>query len=404
MVILSSNMSKPNRKLAAIVFTDIVGFTELSGKNEPAALELLEKQRELLKPIVKQYKGEWLKEIGDGLLLAFATIHDAVECSIAIQGATKAVADLDLRIGIHQGEVVYQNDDVVGDDVNVASRIEPFAAPGGIAITGRVNTSIRRDPVFKTQYIGKPILKGVSQKIEAYCIVSHQLPATDLSKVVGKFELESKKSFPVKSLLYVLIPFFVFGYYFYNKSQIKPINESETVQSQTILKTDTEPLQNINDQSTSINNQEKIKNSTDDVVNSVYDVKTKSNIVPIYRFYHKENKDHFYTKNKSPKGKWKAQGIEFYANKYFIEGTVPIYRFYHEKNKDHFYTKNSLPKGKWTQQGPEFYAYKDSIKGTVPIYRFYHEKNKDHFYTKNKSPKGSWKTQGAEFYAYPNPP
>ena len=123
----------------------------------------------------------------------------------------------------------------------------------------------------------------------------------------------------LKSLLYVLIPFFVFGYYFYNKSQIKPINESETVQSQTILKTDTEPLQNINDQSTSINNQEKIKNSTDDVVNSVYDVKTKSNIVPIYRFYHKENKDHFYTKNKSPKGKWKAQGIEFYANKYFID-------------------------------------------------------------------------------------
>ena len=109
-------MSRPNRKLAAIVFTDIVGFTELSGKNEPAALKLLEKQREIIKPIVDKYNGEWLKEIGDGLLLAFETIHDAVECSITIQGSTKAISDLDLRIGIHQGEVVYQNDDVVGDD------------------------------------------------------------------------------------------------------------------------------------------------------------------------------------------------------------------------------------------------------------------------------------------------
>ena len=209
-------MSRPNRKLAAIVFTDIVGFTELSGKNEPAALKLLEKQREIIKPIVDKYNGEWLKEIGDGLLLAFETIHDAVECSITIQGSTKAISDLDLRIGIHQGEVVYQNDDVVGDDVNVASRIEPIAAPGGIAITGRVNTSIQRDPAFKTQYICKPILKGVSQKIEAYCIVSHQLPATDLSKIEGKFELENKKSFSINSLFYVLIPLIGLGYYFYS--------------------------------------------------------------------------------------------------------------------------------------------------------------------------------------------
>ena len=399
-----SNQKISTKKLKAIVFTDIVDFTKISAEDEQQALDIIDKQREILKPIVIEHKGEWLKEIGDGLLFSFDSSLDAVQCSIQIQEALKAINDFKIRIGIHQGEVVYQNDDVVGDDVNVASRIEPFAAPGGIAITGRVNTSIQRDPVFKTQYIGKPILKGVSQKIEAYCIVSHQLPATDLSKVAGKFELESKKSFPVKSLLYVLIPFFVFGYYFYNKSQIKPINESETVQSQTILKTDTEPQKNINDQSTSINNQEKTINSTDDIVNSINDVKTKSNIVPIYRFYHKENKDHFYTKNKSPKGKWKAQGIEFYGFKYFIEGTVPIYRFYHKKNKDHFYTKNKSPKGKWTPQGPEFYAYKDSIKGTVPIYRFYHEKNKDHFYTKNKSPNGNWKTQGPEFYAYPNPP
>ena len=80
-------------------------------------------------------------------------------------------------------------------------------------------------------------------------------------------------------------------------------------------------------------------------------------LVPIYRFYHMENKDHFYTKNSHPKGDWKAQGIEFYAYSFKYEGTVPIYRFYHKKNKDHFYTKNSNPKGKWKAQGIEFWAY-----------------------------------------------
>ena len=185
-------MSETKRKLAAIVFTDIVGFTELSSKNEPAALKLLEKQRELLKPIVENKKGEWLKEIGDGLLLTFQTNRDAVDCAIAIQHATKDIQDLNLRIGIHQGEVVFQGSDVVGDDVNIASRIEPFAAEGGIAISGRVNTSLARDPEFKTIHVGSPQLKGVSQKVEVYCIISHDLPRTDVTKVIAKLE---KKGF-----------------------------------------------------------------------------------------------------------------------------------------------------------------------------------------------------------------
>ena len=159
-------MKNQKRKLAAIVFTDIVGFTKLSSENEPEALQILQTQRELLKPIVKSNNGEWLKEIGDGLLLSFGTIHDAVDCSIAIQNAVKDVENLILRIGIHQGEVVFQGSDVVGDDVNIASRIEPFSAPGGIAISGRVNASLERHPEYETVYLGKPKLKGVSQEVK----------------------------------------------------------------------------------------------------------------------------------------------------------------------------------------------------------------------------------------------
>ena len=186
-------MVDSKRKLAAIVFTDIVGFTKLSSENEPAALALLDSQRKLLKPVVDEYNGEWLKEIGDGLLLSFSTNRDAVDCAIAIQKASDKEEGLNLRIGIHQGEVVFQGNDVVGDDVNIASRIEPFAAEGGIAISGRVNASLERDPDFETMFIGTPQLKGVSQKTEVFCITSHNLPKTDISKVSAK--LEAPKGF-----------------------------------------------------------------------------------------------------------------------------------------------------------------------------------------------------------------
>ena len=120
-------MAESTRKLVAIVFTDTVGFTKLSAENEPAAFELLEKQRDLLKPIVESHNGEWFKEIGDELLLSFETNLDAVECAIKIQHQVKSVEHLNLRIGIHQGEVVFQGSNVIGDDVNMASLIEPFS-------------------------------------------------------------------------------------------------------------------------------------------------------------------------------------------------------------------------------------------------------------------------------------
>ncbi len=183
-------MPESTRKLAAIVFTDIVGFTKLSAGNEPAALALLEKQRDLLKPIVEKHGGSWLKEIGDGLLLSFETTKEAVHCAIEMQQVVKEVENLNLRIGIHQGEVVFQGNDVIGDDVNIAARIEPFAAPGGVAISGRVNASLERDPDFETHYLGQPQLKGVSQTVKAYCITSHGLPKTDMSKVNAKLEPE----------------------------------------------------------------------------------------------------------------------------------------------------------------------------------------------------------------------
>ena len=135
-------MSQIERKLAAIMFTDIAGYTALSAKDSTKSSELLKTQRETLKPIVEKHGGSWMKEIGDGLLLTFDSATSAVECSIAIQVATKDIEDLNLRIGIHEGEVIKQDGDVMGDDVNVALWIESFSAIIGVAISDKIDRAV----------------------------------------------------------------------------------------------------------------------------------------------------------------------------------------------------------------------------------------------------------------------
>ena len=181
-------MNEDNRKLAAIVFTDIVGFTKLTASDQKTASELLDLQREHFKPLVESYHGKWVKEVGDGLILTFDTINKAVHCCVKIQEIAKNIEFLSLRIGIHLGEILEKDNDIIGDDVNITARIEPFSAPGGIAISNKVNDAIVREPDFKTKYIGKPKLKGVGQIVEVYCIISHNLPETKLSQVSAKLE------------------------------------------------------------------------------------------------------------------------------------------------------------------------------------------------------------------------
>lgn len=206
-------MEDQKRKLAAIVFTDIVGFTKLTAKDQTLASSLLTKQREAFKPIVESHGGTWLKEMGDGLLLIFDTVTEAVNCCIKIQEEAKTIEQMVLRIGIHQGEILMLENDVIGDDVNVASRIEAFSAPGGIAISGKVYDAIVREMHYQTKYLGKPKLKGVGQEVTVYCIISHGLPETNLADVAAKLEdIRPKWFYPaIASLLLVpLIAYFSF--------------------------------------------------------------------------------------------------------------------------------------------------------------------------------------------------
>src|SRR6476659_7708851 len=103
------------RQLAAIMFTDIVGYTALMGEDEEKAFAFLQKNRALQKPLIEKFNGKYIKEMGDGILVSFHAVTDAVLCARAIQQACNEVPGLKLRIGIHLGEVVFENGDVFGD-------------------------------------------------------------------------------------------------------------------------------------------------------------------------------------------------------------------------------------------------------------------------------------------------
>ena len=122
-------MSK-SRQLAAIMFTDIVGYTALMGKDEQKAFDLLNINRQIQKPIIEEFNGRWIKELGDGVMASFNTVSDAVAAAIKIQEACNEANEFQLRIGIHQGEVVIEENDMFGDAVNIASRIQGIAVPG----------------------------------------------------------------------------------------------------------------------------------------------------------------------------------------------------------------------------------------------------------------------------------
>jgi adenylate cyclase len=157
-----------SRQLAAIMFTDIVGYTALMGNNEQKAFEILKKNRDLQKPVIEKFNGRWIKELGDGVMASFNTVSDAVGAAILIQENCNAAKDFQLRIGIHLGEVVFENDDVFGDGVNIAARIQAVANPGCIYVSESVHHNVSNKIDITTKFIKEEKLKNVKEPVKIY--------------------------------------------------------------------------------------------------------------------------------------------------------------------------------------------------------------------------------------------
>jgi adenylate cyclase len=171
-------MSGEQRRLAAIMFTDLVGYTALTQKNEALAMQLLEEHRRVVRPFFPKHNGREVKTIGDAFLVEFASALEATRCAFDIQ---QSLSELNssrqedkrvlLRVGIHLGDVIHDQNDVYGDAVNIASRIEPLASPGGICVTQQVYDQIKNKFEFPLSSLGQKNLKNVGEPIEVYRVI-----------------------------------------------------------------------------------------------------------------------------------------------------------------------------------------------------------------------------------------
>jgi len=178
--------SPAERRLTAIMFTDVVGYSTLTQRDEALALELLQHHRDLVRPMFRSYGGNEIKTMGDAFLVEFQSALQAVKCAIAIQREFKQYnasvepgRNLQLRIGLHIGDVVFESNDVFGDGVNLASRIYAQAAPGGICITRSVYDQVFNKLDVPIRKLGSQRLKSIQQPVELFAI---EIDQTTVSK------------------------------------------------------------------------------------------------------------------------------------------------------------------------------------------------------------------------------
>ena len=156
------------RKLAANMFTDIAGYTEQMSKDEAVAISLLETKKKVFRPLLKKYKGTLVKEMGDGTLSHFPSSVDAANCSIELQKSLKNNTNLNVRVGVHHGEVLFKDKDVYGDVVNIASRLETMSPAGGVLVSKNVYDELSNRKGYDGVSLGLQSLKGIGRLIEVF--------------------------------------------------------------------------------------------------------------------------------------------------------------------------------------------------------------------------------------------
>ena len=165
-----------NRKLAAILAADVVGYSRLMGADEAGTLAALKRHREtIFNPAVAAHNGRIVKLIGDGTIVEFGSVVDAVNCALSVQRSSAASRDatarkptIVLRIGINLGDVIIESDDIYGDGVNIAARLEPLAEPGGICVSSIVNESVGNRIDVRFRMAAKSAVKNIDRPIRVW--------------------------------------------------------------------------------------------------------------------------------------------------------------------------------------------------------------------------------------------
>src|SRR5271165_5781546 len=196
------------RRLAAILAADVVGYSRLMGDDEAGTARAVSERREAARPIVADHGGRIVKTTGDGLLLEFPSVVAAVECAIAIQKLmVERTADVPeakrilYRIGVNLGDVLIEGDDILGDGVNIAARLEGVCDPGGIFVSGAAFDHVRGRVEADFVDLGEMALKNIARPVRVYAI----RPAGDGAAPAPPASTPHDRGLP--SLSIVVLPF-----------------------------------------------------------------------------------------------------------------------------------------------------------------------------------------------------
>ena len=192
--LLPKSSLSQQRRLAAILFTDIVGYTSIMQQNETEALNIIKRYTTVLKQSVSDHSGEVLNDYGDGSLCIFSSASEAVQSAWEIQEQLQKDPSIPLRIGLHIGEIFFEDGKILGDGVNLASRIQSVAVGNSILFSEEIQDKIKNIPTFRSVSLGSFEFKNVEKPIVVFALANKGLIVPDRSSITGK--LKKKNTMP----------------------------------------------------------------------------------------------------------------------------------------------------------------------------------------------------------------
>ena len=210
----------PTRQLAAIMFTDIVGYTSSMQQDEQTAVAITKRYIKVLKQFVTSHGGEILNDYGDGSLCTFSSATAAIKCAMDMQKQLQGEPKVPLRIGLHIGEIFFEDGKIFGDGVNVASRIQSLGVANSVLFSSEINSKLNNQPEFTSVFMGKFQFKNVSVPMEVFALANEGFVLPDKNKMEGKLQEKkfSRKKIILTAGLLLLAVVSLFVYRWFSRS------------------------------------------------------------------------------------------------------------------------------------------------------------------------------------------
>src|SRR4026208_442671 len=222
-----------SRQLAAIMFTDIVGYTAMMQQNEEKAVAVIKHYNSVLEKWVTHFNGQVINYYGDGSLCIFSSATDAVNCSLAVQKDLKIEPVVPLRIGLHIGEVFFEDAKALGDGVNVASRVQSLGQENTILVSEEIYDKIKNNTSIIAKSLGHFDFKNVGKSMEVFALTNEGLFVPQRKKMKGKLKKKNvQRRNTIAALLLLIIiatAFFIYKNFFVKKDKVSVTEKSIAV-------------------------------------------------------------------------------------------------------------------------------------------------------------------------------